>query len=168
MKKIISIDAETNGLYGKAFSISAVLEENGIITSVTFRCPIEGVTNEFVRDNVLPVMEDIPMTHGSYKWMLNDFIDFYMENKNDAEIIVHMGVPVEAKLFIDAREFGFIGDFDAPYPLIDISAFPEIGTSVDTYNKNNNIVVVGNCHNPLYDCIAALEAYKSIKAKYSI
>ena len=55
-----------------------------------------------------------------------------------------MGMPVEAKLFIDARERNFIGDFDAPYPLIDVATFPAINTSVDTYNKVNELEIPFN------------------------
>ena len=73
-----------------------------------------------------------------------------------------MGLPVEAKLFLDAHEMGIIGDWDAPYPLVDISAIPEINTSVDSYNKNLGIEVPemeGGTHNPLYDSYAAMMAY---------
>ena len=73
-----------------------------------------------------------------------------------------MGLPVEAKLFIDAHTMGFLGDWDAPYPLIDISSFPEINTSVDNYNNTHGIIIndcCGGTHNPLYDCRAATEAY---------
>jgi hypothetical protein len=164
MKKIFSFDAETNGLWGEAFSISAVVEENGEQKSITYRCPIKGYVNDFVLKNVIPAMEDIKETHRDYYSMLKSFMEFYMENKEDADVIVHMGLPVEARLFLDARKLGYIGDWDAPYPLIDVSAFKEIGTSVDTYVKNNKICVPKNIgtHNPLYDCISALEAYKNI------
>lgn len=86
-----------------------------------------------------------------------------MENKEGADVLVHMGVPVESKLFIDAHNMGILGDFDGPYPLIDCSALPEIGTSVDTYNANNGISIPsfeGGTHNPLYDSYAAALAYR--------
>lgn len=53
--KIFSFDAETNGLYGKAFSIGAIIMEDGEETS-TFvaRCPINGEVNPYVAENVLP------------------------------------------------------------------------------------------------------------------
>lgn len=85
-----------------------------------------------------------------------------MENKEDAIVLVHMGLPVEAKLFLDAHALGILGDWDAPYPLVDISAIPEIGVSVDTYNKNNRInlpEMEGGTHNPMYDSLAAAYAY---------
>ncbi len=165
MRKIISFDAETNGLWGQAFSIAAVLqEEDGSIIEFLGRCPIQEPVNEWVAENVLPNMEDISENYDSYESLLTAFMQFYKDNKKDADVIVHMGLPVEARLFLDAHNMGIIGDWDAPYPLIDIAAFPEIGTSVDAYNKFECLTVPfnGSTHNPLYDSYAALVAYDNI------
>lgn len=167
-KKILSLDAETNGLYGDAFAIGAILmdketgkEEKKFLA----RCPIKKRIDAFVRENVLPQMKTIENTHWHYGRMLLDFIDFFIENKENADVIVHMGVPVEARLFIDAEKYGFMGPFDGPYPLVDIAAYPEIWDSVDSYNKEKGIVVPdcsGGTHNPLYDCYAAALAYRHV------
>lgn len=159
MNKYFSFDAETNGLWGQAFAIAAVCEDGSKFIG---RCPIEGDVNPWVRDNVLPQMEGIKITHSDYKSLLSDFMKFYLQKKEDRTILVHMGLPVEAKLFLDAHEMGIIGDWDAPYPLVDISAIPEINTSVDSYNKNLGIEVPemeGGTHNPLYDSYATMMAY---------
>lgn len=73
-----------------------------------------------------------------------------------------MGTPVESRVILDAHDLGYLGDWEAPYPLIDISAYQEIGDSVDKYNRKNNITVDcdGGTHNPLYDSYAALYAYE--------
>lgn len=160
--RTFSFDAETNGLYGQAFCISAVLfDENGD-AEATFcgRCPIEGSVNPWVESNVLPQMEDIPETCGSYRELLGEFIAFFAEHSKNSDVIVHMGVPVEAKLFIDAVQMGIMGEFDGPYPLIDISALPEINVSVDTYLKEKDVECDEQTHNPLYDCWAAAFAYR--------
>jgi len=165
MKKIFSFDAETNGLWGQAFSIAAVLqEEDGSKIEFLGRCPIQEPINEWVAENVLPQMEGILENFSSYEELLAAFMAFYLMNKNGADIIVHMGLPVEARLFLDAHSMGIIDDWDAPYPLIDISAFPEIGTSVDSYNDRNmvEIAYTGSTHNPLYDSYAALAAYERL------
>lgn len=165
-KKIFSFDAETNGLWGQAFSIAAIVMENGIETArFISRCPIEETVNSWVDENVLPQMAALPETHENYKSMLADFMQFYMEHKADADVIVHMGLPVEARLFLDAHTAKIIGDWDAPYPLIDISAYPEVGDSVDGYNAVHGIVVPdfdGGTHNPLYDSFAAALCYNDI------
>ena len=167
--KILSFDAETNGLWGQAFAVSAILmNENGEIEKqFVSRCPIEEEINPWVAENVLPQMEGIQETASSYKEMLSQFAEFYLANKDGADVIVHMGLPVEAKLFIDMHTMGIIGDWDAPYPLIDISAFPEISDSVDGYNAKHGLDenipnFDGGTHNPLYDSYAAAVAYRDI------
>ena len=123
--KTFSFDAETNGLWGTTFAIAAVVREPGK-EDITFlgRCPIDEPVNEWVAQNGLPHIEDIPENYNSYEELLQAFMFFYMQHKSDAHVIVHMGMPVEAKLFIDARERNFIGDFDAPYPLIRLRVPP--------------------------------------------
>ena len=171
-KNIFSFDAETNSLWGQAFSIGAVLAdlEGNVIKKWVGRCPIQGEVNPWVEENVLPQMEEIAITHNGYKELLKDFMEFYKIHKENAHIIVHMGLPVEARLFLDAHRLGFIGDWDAPYPLIDVSAFKEIGDSVDNYNANNGIIVnkdqfEGGTHNPIYDSYATALAYCNILKK---
>lgn len=165
-KKIVSIDAETNGLWGNAFSIAAVIadKQGNIEKSFIGRCPIDGTVNNWVAENVLPQIENIPITHESYQELLKDFCEFYLTHKEGAEIIVHMGLPVEAKLFLDAHDLNFIGDWDAPFPLVDISAIPKISTSVDNYCALHNIstdpeIYQGGTHNPLFDATQALRAW---------
>lgn len=167
MNKVFSFDAETNGLWGEAFAVAAVVRyPDGTVKEFLGRCPIDVTqhkVNEWVRQNVLPQMKNIPYNYPDYPSLLKAFMTFYMTEKQDATILVHMGLPVEARLFIDAHNMGIIGDWDAPFPLIDISALPEIGTSVDTYNRENGIEVPsceGGTHNPLYDSYAALLAYE--------
>ena len=67
-KKIFSFDAETNGLWGKAFAIAAVVtDENGKeIDQFIGRCPVQGEVNHWVSENVIPEMG----RHSSYSWIL--------------------------------------------------------------------------------------------------
>lgn len=174
MAKIFSLDAETNGLWGGAFAIGAVIYENGVEVRTFYgRCPIEGEVNTWVSENVLPQMVDMPETASSYPELLKQFADFYSAQKDGADIIVHMGVPVEAKLFLDMHSLGIIGDWDAPYPLIDIAGnLLQAGfdpTSVDQYNADHGITVPtpepGGTHNPLYDSRAAALCYIDLMKK---
>ena len=162
--KIISVDAETNGLWGEAFAIAAVVRENGVqVAGFMGMCPIKGEVNEFVETMVLPELNKVPVTHNDYEDLLKNFVEFYKLHRDDSTCITHVGLPVEAKLFIDAHEKEYLGDWEAPFPLVDISAIPEIGTSVDYYNKKHEIEVPvydGGAHNPLYDCTAAALAYE--------
>lgn len=171
-KKIFSFDAETNGLWGQAFSIAVIVyDESGKeIARFIGRCPIEGDVNPWVAENVLPEMTDIPESHGSYDELLADFAKFYLENKTDADIIVHMGVPVEATLLKDAHSRGYIGDWDGPFPLIDLAGClqqaGENPTSCDEYvTKYGLEVSEGNSHNPLYDSEVAAVVYRHLQER---
>ena len=171
--KLFSFDAETNGLWGQPFSIAAIVYgENGQEEARFIgRCPIDGKTNEWVKDNVLPQMTEISETHESYDELLVDFAEFYKANKADADIIVHMGVPVESSLIKDMHNKGYIGDWDGPFPLIDIAGnlqqANEDSTSVDTYVKKYGLEVrdFGSTHNPLYDSEVAAVVYRHLLNK---
>lgn len=174
-KKVLSWDAETNGLWGEAFSIGAVLYEDGIeVASFYARCPIQEPINPWVSENVLPQMESMEVTHSSYEEMLRSFAEFYLAHKDDAaDVIFHMGIPVEARVVLDMHRLGFIGDWDGAYPWLDIAGcLKQAGfdcTSVDSYNANHGIVVPqpesGGTHNPLYDSRAAALCYMDLMTK---
>jgi hypothetical protein len=168
--KIFSFDAEANGLWGEAFAISAaVYEEGKMVNNFTAYLGPDGVTDGWVRDNVLPKLGSLTKTHDSYDVMLADFAEFYRANKADADIIAHMGVPVEAKVLLDMHTKGYIGDWDGPYPLVDVAGVLKAKgynpTSVDSYNKEFGLMegrpeAEGLAtHHPLYDSVAAAVAY---------
>lgn len=170
MQKIFSFDAETNGLWGDAFAVSAaVYQDSKLAASFTAYLGAEGVTNEWVRDNVLPKLEGLTKTHDSYDSMLSAFADFYKANKDGADIIAHMGVPVEAKLLLDMHSKGFIGDWDGPLPFLDVAGVLKTSgydpTSVDKYIEKHGLLAGRSeaeglaTHHPLYDSIAAALAY---------
>lgn len=164
--KILSIDAETDGLWGRPFSIAAIVYENEEeVSRFVSRLPNSAVKNNWVIENVLPTLDNIEVTHNSYEDMIKDFSDFYKSHKQDAKCICHMGYVVEAFLFREMHRLRAIGDFDAPYPLIDISGHLEMvgedSTSVDAYAKKHGIKIsdYGTTHNPLYDCEVAARVY---------
>lgn len=136
---------------------------------ILLRLPDSFVTNSWVKQNVLSTLEGVAVTHESYESMLSDFANFYKVNKADADCICHMGYIVEAFLFREMHRLGFIGDWDAPYPLYDVSgnlqAAGEDPTSVDEYVKKHGLSVAdyGTTHNPLYDCEVAAKCYVNLK-----
>ena|SRR3989344_1278885 len=168
--KVFSFDAETNGLWGNAFAISAAVYEDGKLTnSFTAYLGPDGVTDGWVKDNVLPKLDGLAKTHDDYDGMLSAFAEFYKANKDGADVIAHMGVPVESKLLIDMHQKGLIGDWDGPYPFLDVAsvlkAKGEDPTSVDKYNERNGLMAGRSeaeglaTHHPLYDSVAAAVAY---------
>ena len=175
-KNTLSLDAETNGLRGRAFCIGAILYGPDGKETQRFigRCPIRGKTSDWVAKNVIPQIREIKVTHKSYKSLLRDFASFYVENKDTADVVVHMGCPVETKIFDDMYDFGFIGEWDNPYPLLDISGnLEQVGEdplSVDSYVQKYNLSVgefQGGTHNPLYDAAAAAEVRFHLKSRIS-
>ena len=159
-KRYLSIDAETDGLWGNPFAIGMIVYEVAggklvKIEEVSWRLPDKVVKNDWVISNVLPTL-DFPVTHESYEEMLKDFSDMYMSKKN-ATVLWHMGHIVETHLFREMHRLGFIGDWDAPYVPIEVSALlaaaGEKPDSVDTYAEKYSIEKpTGSTHNPLYDC----------------
>lgn len=168
--KVFSFDAETNGLWGDAFAISAAVYVDGkLTTSFTAYLGPDGVTDGWVKDNVLTKLDDLAKTHDTYAGALDSFAEFYKANKDDADVIAHMGVPVEAKLLLDMHQKGLIGDWDGPYPFLDVASVLKAKgydpTSVDSYNKEFRLMdgvpeaESLATHHPLYDSVAAARAY---------
>jgi len=177
MTKIFSFDAETNGLWGQPFAVAAINYEGCDETDRFIgRCPIEEEVNEWVAQNVLPQMGSIDISHGTYDALLKDFSNYYIEKvKNLGSLVIaHMATPVESGLIKDMHDRGYIGDFDGPYPLIDLSAsllqINEDPTSVDSYAKKYGITVspedyAGGTHNPLFDCAQTAVVYNHLLSR---
>ena len=169
MKKVFSFDAETNGLWGQAFAIGAlVYDENGTeVARFVGRLPDSEVTDSWVRENVLPKITNILVTHDNYEALIASFTEFYKAHKDGADIVVHMGYIVEAKVLRDMHDLGFIGDWDGPYPLFDVSGNLQAAgadpTSVDKFVSENRLFIgefEGGTHNPLYDSAVAAVVYQ--------
>lgn len=174
MKKILSFDAETDGLWGQPFAIGAlVYDESGTeVGRFVGRLSDTEVSDGWVRENVLPTLASIPITHNSYDELLADFARFYLANKADADVVVHMGYIVEARVLRDMHDRGLIGDWDAPYPLYDVSGnlqqAGEDPASVDSYVQKHGLSIVeleGGTHNPLYDSAVAAAVYRHLRSR---
>ncbi len=166
--KVFSLDAETNGLWGQAFAIGALVydELGNEVARFIGRLPDTVVTNEWVRENVLPQMTGISVTHKNYEDLLRDFARFFLANKESAHVIVHMGYIVEAKVLRDMYEHGLIGEWDAPFPLYDVSGNLQAAgadpTSVDKFAAEHDLKIAefeGGTHNPLYDSAVTAVVY---------
>lgn len=168
--KVFSFDAETNGLWGEAFAVSAAVYEDGkLMTTFTAYLGPDSVTDGWVRENILPKLVGLAKTHDNYDLMLSAFAEFYKANKDGADIVPHMGMPVEARLLFDIHTRGFIGDLDGPYPFLDVAGILKARgydpTSVDKYNERHGLMARRSeaeglaAHHPLYDSIATAVAY---------
>lgn len=178
MRTILSIDAETDGLWGDPFAVAAIVYQDGVeVARCVGRLPNDQVGDRWVQKNVLPALGPsdgaCPITHEYYSDMLSDFANFYMKHKSEAEVICHMGYIVEAHLFREMKRMGYIGEWDGPYPLLDVSGNLQAAgydpTSVDSYAKAHSLSITdyGTTHNPLYDAEVAAKVYMHLTADLS-
>lgn len=165
---ILSIDAETDGLWGKPFAISAVLVNGRGVVIDEFNAVRKNlndvVENEWVRENVLPVLDTGKSEeYGLYEDMLRAFAEFYKKYKK-IQVVWHMGQPVEAFLFRELHDYCLIGDFDAPYTPIELSTFMLAKgvrdcDSTSKFIEINGLDIEGNDHDPMFDCKSAALVY---------
>lgn len=183
--KVLSIDCETNGLYGQIFAIGAIYKDSdGYELKYQARVSIEDEVNSWVQENVIPNIKDIELLDktvdddaiGMEKLLLKDFKKFYDRIKaiteNELIVIGHMICPVEANLFIKMRKYGLMEDFDGPYPFIDVASMmfmieDEDPTSIDKYIERWNLKTPSslNPHHPLYDAKATLTVFRNLKIR---
>lgn len=184
-KQIFSIDVESNGLWGNPIAIGAIVYDKGgnEIDSFGLKLPDEFVTNNWVRENVLPNIQNMKtfnMIHipclfnnradkeKTYYKFLEEFRNFYMKYKENFDVLYHMGHVVESNLFKEMKRLNLIGDFDAPYVPIEVSAYLQMAgepaDSVDKYVEKYKVLTedYGSTHNPLYDCEVAYKSYRHI------
>ena len=172
-KNTFSFDAESNGLWGEIFAIGAVIRQNGRpLNSFFARCKIKGKIDPWVKENIISYLGGM-MEYQSYKKILQSFSCFYNYYHQHADIVVHMGYIVEAKLLRDMHDFGFIGDQDGPYPLHDVATALQMAgedsTSVDSYAKKYNInLPSGSPHNPLYDADVTARVWERLHGNLDV
>lgn len=167
---ILSVDAETDGLWGRPFAIAAIAyDENGSLIHSFVAKSNEEVKNSWVKENVLPTIQDIEVV-GNYTQLLKEFANFYKDMREQYEVTVlwHMGHVVEAYLFRELVENKLIGEWDAPYTPIEVSEVLRMKgfapDSVDNYAKQHNIPISeGSTHNPLYDCEVAAKVFFDLR-----
>ena len=171
---ILSLDAETDGLWGKAIAIAAVAyDENGVEMASFCERSSEKVQNEWVKENVEPVLQNIRCA-GDYIDLLTSFARFYrfLRERYNVTVLWHMGHVVEAYLFRELVAHKLIGEWDAPYTPIEVADHLRVHDcapdSVDGYAREHGIEIpdeLGSTHNPLYDCVVAHKVYRHLYDK---
>lgn len=172
-RKILSVDAETNGLHGQPFAVGAVQSDGGPRAEVYLgRCEIDGPVDPWVQDNVLPALADVPITHQVYDDLLADFARWYDRRAAEDPIVLgHVVCPVEARLFADL--VGRLGrdPFSGPFPLHDLASMLLVAghdpTSADSYVAARGLDLGTGFaglspHNPLYDARVAEVAARDL------
>jgi hypothetical protein len=167
MEKIISIDVETNGLWGLPVAIAAVMYVNGKETDrIMYRRKIGSHTKSLVKNNTLLEIDTFEYTHDSISDMYIDFSMWWHENKKDAIVLYYFGKVVSRCLFRNLLESAFIDKSDVPHRPIYMSESLRFknhaSKSIDSFIKRNGLSIedVGAYTNkPLYNAIAAITVY---------
>ena len=165
MKNIFSFDCETDGLYGETFAVGVfVLSPEGlIIDKFSGISQVEEVTNDWVKENVIPNLEGL-QKYPTCKQMRNAFWKFWMKHRGTGEkslctAIADFGIPVESGFFkqcvlddLDNRQW------NAPYPLHEVETLliakgVEPDTNRIKYSEINPNTV--KQHNPVDDALVS-------------
>ena len=117
--------SETDGLWGQAFFISAiVINHSGeVVDQFIGKSNIDSVKDGWAVNHILPTLISVEVTHESYERMLKAFARFYMKWENNSTMVINNGYMIETKVIRDMYDFGFIGEWDAPAPLYDVVNF---------------------------------------------
>lgn len=181
----ISLDCETNGLYGQVYSVAMQVYRKGILVdSICLSCPIEQELDGWLLNNPHLMVVDNSIVCDSYESMMKQAADFYLHhscrndegkvveawgspNHNTTPVLYHCGMIVEGGFFRALREMGLIGLFEAPMAPIEVADYlrmkGENPYSVDEYvDKYGLKKPDGATHNPLYDCEVAAKVYLHI------
>ena len=173
--KILSFDLETNNLHGQPFAIGAVLiDGHGVVhDSFTARCPIKGEPDDWVKANVIPVIEDMAQTHGSYEDMREAFWRWYVPAEATSDyVLVSNGYPVEYRFLIDCQDANLDERYwQHPFPILDLaSLLIAVGQEPGAYkNQLRKKVRKGASfvqHHPFDDAkLAALIAFEAFNVR---
>ena len=140
---IISIDVETDGLYGPPIAIAAILEGSSVFSCFTWAADVP-VTDPWVVENVIPHTRGIKNRFDSAPEMLNDFWEWFQERKEGATVIAHMPHPVESGLFRACVELDLSNrQWGGPMHIHDVGTLllqaGENPSSVDAYVKKHGL-----------------------------
>ena len=170
--KLLSFDLESNGLHGEAFAVGAVVMDydGNMLSEFSGRTKIMGKVDEWVEQNVLPVMEDMEITHSSYKHLRDNFWSWFVKAQEEADhVVVLNGYPVEFRFLIDCQEDDIESRYwDHPFPLLDLtSILLHAGVDKQKRNKKMQEIMKKNGfskHHPLHDAkMTAMMAFKAFK-----
>jgi hypothetical protein len=139
---IICFDAESNGLHGPAFAVGAVVLDGAGAELETFyaRSPIVGDVDPWVRDNVLPVLADAPITHSTPREMRDAFWAWLAQRKATGMVVVDCGWPVEAGLLCACVADDPSRAFCGPYPLHEVASLM-VAAGLDPMDDYSGIVL---------------------------
>ncbi len=159
-KRILAVDAETDGLYGDPFAIGAVvLDESGReVDRFGGLAGANEVGDVWVRANVLPHLGDLPSFSSRFE-LRETFWQFWMKHRGECLCVADVAVPVEAGLFRLCVAVDASRTFLGPFPLHDVATLLlALGTDPLTDRAELlsgwGVTWTGVRHNPVDDALA--------------
>lgn len=124
--KLLSFDLETNGLHGKAFAVGAVImdADGKVHDEFTARARLTEKVDDWVKDNVLPSIADMPITYDNYKDLREAFWAWFVPAQEKADyVLVNNGYPVEYRFLLDSQEANLDERYwQHPFPILELSS----------------------------------------------
>lgn len=157
---IFCFDVESDGLYGEGFAYGAVVysEQGSEMDACQLGC-LDGIQDQWVKENCLPYLSDLPRTD-SRQQVRQSFWQFYLKWKEKCHIFADVAYPVDAQFLRKCAQEND-GIWDAPFPLLDVASVmfacgedPLVDGAVYTG-------ITGAAHQPLYD--ARVSAHKLLR-----
>lgn len=137
--KLLSFDLESNGLHGKAFAVGAVVmgADGHIYDEFMARARLTEKVDEWVKDNVLPAIADMPITHDNYEGLREAFWGWYLLAEPQADyVLVNNGYPVEYRFLLDCQDANLEERYwQHPFPLLELSSMLIMTEHGSGYNK---------------------------------
>lgn len=161
----LTFDIESDGLYGEAFAVGAVVVDDNEAEIDRFSgvAEMDKVESEWVKQNCIPYLHEFPV-YPDRKSMRDAFWKFYMKYRSNARIVSDVPVPVEASFLracvMDDPENRM---FLAPYPLIDVASVL-FAAGMDP-NMDRTQFGGGRAHNPLDDALNSYHACRYVLKK---
>lgn len=153
---IFSFDAETDGLYGEAFAIAAIVMDDAgtVLDSFSGMADVASVQDEWTLQNCVPYLGNLP-AYRSRRELRGAFWAFYLKYREQCVIVSDVPFPVEAQLMRQCVEADAQNTFLGPYPLIDVaSVFYARGLDPLT-DRLAYSGYAGERHDPLTDATAS-------------
>ena len=157
---IFCFDVESDGLYGDGFAYGAVVysEQGAEIASSQLGC-LEGIQDQWVKENCLPALSDLP-TADSRRQVRSSFWQFYMKWKEKCHVFADVAYPVEAQFLRQCAQENN-GIWEAPFPLLDVASVMFACGEDPLADSAQYTGLMGNVHQPLYD--ARVSAHKLLR-----
>lgn len=157
---IFCFDVESDGLYGEGFAYGAVVfDEQGLEISYSQLCCLEGIQDQWVKENCLPYLTDLPKAESRQR-VRQSFWRFFMKWKEQCHVFSDVVYPVDAQFLRQCAQEND-GAWDAPYPLLDVASIMFACGEDPLADGALYTGIKGNAHHPLYD--ARVSAHKLLR-----